>query len=150
MIKRGSPLNARKNNAKPSAKPSQAAAQNYVIELAKDSSAAIAEGVRIAALPAPASAPASAPAPASVPEVSGAQLPAAIKGVILSDAGRDRANCPREKLPRMMASPTPRLSILALRRRLLRPLLPASAPAPAHAPAPALAATRTAPSVYNW
>ena len=152
MIKRGSPLNARKNNTK----PSQAAAQKHTVDLAEDCSAAIAESVCIAAPPA--FAPASAPAPASVPVVPGAQLPAAIEGGILPGAGRDPAQlslgeapfnagstgasmeppsapAPAFLAPASASAPTP-----------ARAPASASAPPPARAPAPAPAAPRMAPS----
>ena len=154
MTKRSSPLNARKNSAKPSA-ARDAAAQRHVLDLANREDCTAAEGVRLAAPPAAASAP--APAPAPVPVAPGAQLPAAIKGGILPAAGPDRAqslgeapvdlgsaDASMEPPPRAPPAPAPPAPAPPAPP-------PASAPPPARALAPAPAATaKTGPSFYNW
>ena len=146
MTMRSSPLKPRKNNAKRSAKPS-AAVQRRVSDL-EDCSAAIAEGIHLAAPPAAASAP--APAPAPVPSAPGAQLPAAIEGGKLCASGRDRGQLPGEA---PFGDGSADASMEPLRVPAPAPLapVPASAPPPAHTSAPATAeTTKTGPSLYNW
>ena len=158
MNKRSSPLKARKNNAKPSAKPSAAPLlRRHVSDLADcdDCSATIAEGIPLAAPPAAASAP--APAPAPVPLDPGAQLPAAVNGGILPAAGRERAQLSGEA---PLGDGTADASIEPPRAPAQAPPAPApapaSAPVPASAPPPASAsallpaATKVTPSFYNW
>ena len=155
-----SPLKARKNNAKPSAKPSAAPLpRRHVSDLAdcEDCSATIAEGIPLAAPPAAASAPAPAPAPAPVPLDPGAQLPAAVNGGILPAAGRERAQLSVEA---PLGDGSADASIEPPRAPAQAPPAPApapaSAPVPASAPPPASAsallpaATKVTPSFYNW
>jgi hypothetical protein len=157
MTMRSSPLKPRKNNAKRSAKPS-AAVQRRVSDL-EDCSAAIAEGIHLAAPPAAASAP--APAPAPVPSAPGAQLPAAIEGGFLTAAGRFRARLSGEA-PLDDGRANASMDALMEPPRARAPAPPV--PAPASAPVPgsrvrprsrlrpplAPAATRTAYTFYNW
>ena len=96
MTKRSSLLNARKNSAKPSAARDAAARRHVDLANREDCSAAIAEGIPLAALSAAAAALAPAPAPAPASVDPGAQLLAAIEGGILPAGGRDRARLPRE------------------------------------------------------
>ena len=158
MNKRSSPLKARKNNAKPSAKPSAAPLlRRHVSDLADcdDCSATIAEGIPLAAPPAAASAP--APAPAPVPLDPGAQLTAAVNGGILPAAGRERAQLSGEA---PLGDGSADASIEPPRAPAQAPPAPApapaSAPVPASAPPPASAsallpaATKVTPSFYNW
>ena len=145
MTKRSSPLKPRKNNAKPSAKPSAAPLpRRYVSDQAnrEDCSAAIAEGIPLAAPPAAASAPAPAPV------TPGAQLPAAIESGILPAAGRERAQLSGEA---PLGDGSADASIEPPRAPAQAPPAPAPASAPPPAQAPASApATRTGPSFYNW
>jgi len=147
MTKRSSPLKPRRNNAKPSAKPSAAPLpRRYVSDQAnrEDCSAAIAEGIPLAAPPAAASAPAPAPAPVT----PGAQLPAAIESGILPAAGRERAQLSGEA---PLGDGSADASIEPPRAPAQAPPAPAPASAPPPAQAPASApATRTGPSFYNW
>ncbi len=155
MTMRSSPLKPRKNNAKRSAKPS-AAAQRRVSDL-QDCSAAIAEGIHLAAPPAAASAP--APAPAPVPSAPGAQLPVAAEGGFLTAAGRFRARLSGEapsddrravaSMDALVEPPRTRAPAPPVPAPASAPV-PVSAPPPASDPAPAPAATRMASTFYNW
>ena len=154
MNKRSSPLKARKNNAKPSAKPS-AAAQRHVSDLADCEDCSVAEGIPLAAPPTAASAP--APAPATL--APDAQLLAAVNGGILPAAGRECALLSGEaplgdgsadasiEPPR---APGPAPAALAPASASALAPVPASAPLPASASAPLPAATKVTPSFYNW
>ena len=159
MNKSSSPLKARKNNAKPSTKPSAAPLpRRHVSDLAdcEDCSATIAEGIPLAAPPAAASAP--APAPAPVPLDPDAQLPAAVNGGMLAAAGRERAQLSGDGSADASIEP-PRAPAQAPPAPAPAPAsapVPASAPLPASAPPPASAsallpaATKVTPSFYNW
>ena len=90
MTKRSSLLKARKDNSKPSAARDAAARRHVDLANREDCSAAIAEGIPLAALSAGAAALALAPAPVD----PGAQLLAAIEGGILPAGGHDPAHAP--------------------------------------------------------
>lgn len=155
MTKRSSLLKARKDNSKPSAARDAAARRHVDLANREDCSAAIAEGIHLAAPPAAAS------APAPVPSAPGAQLPAAIEGGFLTAAVRFRARLSGEA-PLDDGRANASMDALMEPPRARAPAPPV--PAPASAPVPgsrvrprsrlrpplAPAATRTASTFYNW